>query len=141
MRLPSRARFICPLLLAGLSGGTVAQPAPVAAELATTVAAGREIVLASYYEVHPGSCRPLRAPLVRVTAPPRLGSITVVRSQQVPVKAGRCQTVAAPLVQVRYRASRSGTDSLAWDVAYQDRATGTQRARAQIQVRPGNSAR
>src|SRR5690606_24260519 len=126
---------------AGLSGGTVAQPAPVAAELATTVATGREIVLGSYYEVHPGSCRPPRAPLMRAPPPPRLGSVTVVRSQQVPVKAGRCQTVAAPLVQVRYRASRPGTDLLACDVAYQDRATGKQRARAQIQVQPHNSAR
>ncbi|GAB1579710.1 hypothetical protein BPNSA17_45430 [Bordetella petrii] len=127
-------------MFAGLLAGAAAQEAP-AAESPRTIAVGQEILLASYHEVHPASCRPLRAPLVRITTPPRLGSATVVRSQQMPVDTGRCQTVAAPLVQVRYRARQPGADWLAWEVAYQDRATGTQRVRAQIQVRPDNRVR
>ncbi|MCD0502594.1 hypothetical protein [Bordetella petrii] len=97
--------------------------------------------LARYYEIRQAGCVALRAPTVRITAPPRLGRATVVLVQQMPVQTGRCGPMTVPVAQVRYRALAPGSDTLAWEVRYQQRGAGTHPASAQITVLPSRPAR
>ncbi|HYG45157.1 MAG TPA: hypothetical protein VEA17_19730 [Bordetella sp.] len=113
----------------------------MAADLTASASVGDDVLLASYYEIHHDSCLALQAPRVRVTAAPDLGSATVVRIQQQPVRiGGRCGTMAVPVTQVRYRARQPGVDSLVWEVRYQAGNTGADQVAAEVRVAPPRPA-
>jgi len=129
-------RAIWPLLFSCLCVTSAA-----AADISVSATVGQDVLLASYYEIRPAGCLALQAPRVRITAPPALGRVTVVHIQQQPVQAGRCATVAAPVAQVRYRASRAGADTLAWEVRYQTRGPAPEQVSAELRALPARPAR
>jgi len=136
MILPQVGRTICPFLFSRL-GVTAA----AAADISAQTAVGQDVLLASYYEIHPAGCLALRAPRVRITTAPHLGKATVVHIQQQTVQAGgRCGTMAVPVAQVRYRARQAGADSLAWQVRYQARGAAPGQISADVQVLPARPA-
>jgi len=135
MILLRRGHGLWPLLFSCLGVTTAAGATEIA------VAAGQDVVLARYYEIRQANCLPLQAPRVRITAAPQLGNATVVRIQHQAVQVGgRCGTLAVPVAQVHYRAGQPGTDTLAWEIRYQQRGAGPAQADAQVRILPAPPA-
>lgn len=133
MILPLRPRAMWPFFFLCL-GVTAVQ----AADLSARTEPGQELLLATYYEIDPRTCRPMAPPRVRLSMQPALGRATVVRADRQPVHVGgRCGTMTMPVVQVRYRAAQQGTDTVGWEVQYQARGATTRSIRATVRIAPG----
>lgn len=128
-------RLSLPLHLVLSLGATLWAGTAYADTLNTRV--GDEIVLASYYEIRPENCMALRAPSVRITHEPIIGSAMVLRTQGQASAPSRCVNVAVPIAEVRYRALHPGTDLVRWQVSYQAKGRSTEQATATIKVAPG----
>lgn len=123
-----RPYFFC--ILASL--GT-ALPAAVSAQ---TLKSGDVAVLASYYEIRGSDCLALRAPRVTITLQPRLGTASIVQTRGQSSDSGRCAYKTVPIAQLVYQARQPGSDSLAWEVKYQNKTVGTRRYSATLGIAP-----
>lgn len=124
-----RPYFFC--IVASL--GT-ALPAAVSAQ---TLKSGDVAVLASYYEIRGSDCLALRAPRVALTMTPRLGKANIMQTRGQSSDSGRCAYQTVPVSQVIYQADQAGSDTLAWEVKYQNKTLGTRRYSATVVVTPG----
>ncbi|MFD4838286.1 hypothetical protein ACFWP0_12340 [Achromobacter sp. NPDC058515] len=124
-----RPRFRSVLAALGL-----ALSAPV---LAQTLKSGDVAVLASYYEIRGSDCLALRAPRVAITQMPTLGKASIQQTRGQSSDSGRCAYKAVPVSQVIYQADRPGSDTLSWEVKYQNKTIGTRRYSATVGVTPG----
>jgi hypothetical protein len=105
--------------------------------LAQTLKSGDVAVLASYYEIRGSDCLALRAPRVSITQMPNLGKASIQQTRGQSNDSGRCAYKAVPVAQVVYQADRPGSDTLSWEVKYQNKAVGTRRYSATVGVTPG----
>ncbi|MDF3848212.1 hypothetical protein [Achromobacter denitrificans] len=128
--LPNKAR---PHLFFALALLGAVPSAPAAAQ---TLKSGDVAVLASYYEIRGSNCLPLRAPRVTITQAPRLGKASIMQTQGQSSSSGRCAYKTVPISQIVYQADQPGSDSLAWEVKYQDKTLGTRRYSASVGVTP-----
>ncbi len=104
--------------------------------LAQTLKSGDVAVLASYYEIRGSDCLALRAPRVSITQMPTLGKASVMQTRGQSSNSGRCAYKAVPVAQVVYQADRPGSDTLSWEVKYQNKTIGTRRYSATVGVTP-----
>ncbi|MFJ1298372.1 hypothetical protein ACILG0_00320 [Pseudomonadota bacterium AL_CKDN230030165-1A_HGKHYDSX7] len=105
-----------------------------------TLQAGQTVVVASYYELRGPNCQVMNPPHVRIVTRPTLGALTVVRGEANTGGGGRCAYTAVPVSQLLYRAQRPGSETLTWEVRYQDRGRKVERVSAQITVGPASAA-
>ena len=112
----------------------MALPAPA---MAQTMKSGDVVVLASYYEIRGSDCLALRAPRVSITQMPRLGKASILQTRGQSSDSGRCAYKAVPVSQVVYQADQPGSDTLSWEVKYQNKTVGTRRYSATVGVTPG----
>ena len=124
---------IRPSFTAALAIALAPLAAPVAAQSLKT---GDTTVLASYYEIRGSDCLALRAPRVTITHPPRLGTATIVQTRGQSSDSGRCAYKTVPIAQLVYQARQPGSDSLAWEVKYQNKTVGTRRYSATLGIAP-----
>lgn len=108
-----------------------------APSLAQTLKSGDVAVLASYYEIRGSDCLALRAPRVAITQMPTLGKASIQQTRGQSNNSGRCAYKAVPIAQVVYQADSPGSDTLSWEVKYQNKAIGTRRYSATVGVTPG----
>ena len=102
-----------------------------------TLTSGDVAVLASYYEIRGSDCLALRAPRVAITQMPTLGKASIMQTRGQSSDGGRCAYKSVPVAQVVYQADRPGSDTLAWEVKYQNKSLGTRRYSATVGVKPG----
>lgn len=112
----------------------MALSAPVSAQ---TLKSGDVAVLASYYEIRGSDCLALRAPRVAITQMPTLGKASIMQTRGQSSDSGRCAYKSVPVAQVVYQADRPGSDTLSWEVKYQNKTIGTRRYSATVGVTPG----
>ncbi|MCF7769731.1 MAG: hypothetical protein E2602_10885 [Achromobacter sp.] len=124
---------IRPLFTAALAAAMLALASPAGAQSLKT---GDVAVLASYYEIRGADCLALRAPRVTITLQPRLGSASVVHTRGQSSNSGRCAYKTVPIAQVVYQANQPGSDSLAWEVKYQNKTVGIRRYSATLGIAP-----
>ncbi|KRA02259.1 hypothetical protein ASD71_09545 [Achromobacter sp. Root565] len=124
-----RHRFLAALTVLGMgiSAPTFAQ----------TLKSGDVAVLASYYEIRGSDCLALRAPRVSITQMPTLGKASILQTRGQSNNSGRCAYKAVPVAQVVYQADQPGSDTLSWEVKYQNKTIGTRRYSATVGVTPG----
>lgn len=115
---------------------TLAAALPAAAS-AQTLKSGDVAVLASYYEIRGSDCLALRAPRLSLTMMPRLGKASVMQTRGQSSDSGRCAYQTVPVSQLVYQADQAGSDTLAWEVKYQNKTLGTRRYSATVVVTPG----
>ena len=108
---------IRPHFIALLAATGLAAAAPTHAQSLKT---GDITVLASYYEIRGSDCLALRAPRVTITLQPRLGTASIVQTRGQSSDSGRCAYKTVPVAQLVYQANQPGSDSLAWEVKYQN---------------------
>lgn len=106
---------------------------PVSAQ---TMKSGDVAVLASYYEIRGSDCLALRAPRVQITQNPQLGKASIVQTRGQSGQSGRCAYKSVPIAQVVYQADQPGSDTLSWEVKYQNRTLGIRRYSATVGVTP-----
>jgi len=111
----------------------VALTAPVSAQ---TLKSGDVAVLASYYEIRGSDCLALRAPRVSITQMPTLGKASIQQTRGQSNNSGRCAYKSVPVAQVVYQADQPGSDTLSWEVKYQNKTIGTRRYSATVGVTP-----
>lgn len=104
--------------------------------LAQTLKSGDVAVLASYYEIRGSDCLALRAPRVAITQMPTLGKASILQTRGQSNNSGRCAYKAVPVAQVVYQADQAGSDTLSWEVKYQNKTIGTRRYSATVGVTP-----
>jgi hypothetical protein len=104
--------------------------------LAQTLKSGDVAVLASYYEIRGSDCLALRAPRVAITQMPTLGKASILQTRGQSNNSGRCAYNAVPVAQVVYQADQAGSDTLSWEVKYQNKTIGTRRYSATVGVTP-----
>lgn len=121
------ARRLLPALL-------LAAAMPAAAQI--QVPSGSSVVLATYFEIDPESCRPLASPRVRITGNGVLGKAIVVRTQGKVSATTRCPHKLVPISQVLYQADKPGIDAISWDVRYLRRNARVERVSSQVNVTP-----
>ncbi|MNV58826.1 hypothetical protein D3C71_1512190 [compost metagenome] len=68
---------------------------------------------------------------------PNLGKASIQQTRGQSNDSGRCAYKAVPVAQVVYQADRPGSDTLSWEVKYQNKAVGTRRYSATVGVTPG----
>lgn len=112
----------------------VAMSAPASAQ---TLKSGDVAVLASYYEIRGSDCLALRAPRVSITQMPALGKASIQQTRGQTNNSGRCAYKSVPVAQVVYQADQPGSDTLSWEVKYQNKTIGTRRYSATVGVTPG----
>jgi len=100
------------------------------------VASGKQMVLATYYEIDALHCRALAAPRVRITGKAVLGKAIVVRSQGQSSASSICPGRQVPIAQVLYQADKPGVDALTWEVRYVRRRPDLERVSIQVTVGP-----
>lgn len=122
-----------PHFVAALSAAIASVAAPAAAQSLKT---GDIAVLASYYEIRGSDCLALRAPRVTITLQPRLGNASIVQTRGQSSDSGRCAYKTVPIAQLVYQARQPGSDSLAWEVKYQNKTVGTRRYSATLGIAP-----
>ena len=120
-----------PLLFSALAFLALALHAPVSAQ---SMKSGDVAVLASYYEIRGSDCLALRAPYVVITEKPRLGKASIVQTRGQSSDSGRCAYKSVAVSQVVYIADQPGSDTLAWQVKYQNKTLGTRRFSATVGV-------
>ncbi|GEM_PF-341736 len=125
-----RPQFFALLALSVLTTSTPA--------LAQSMKTGDVAVLASYYEIRGSDCLALRAPRVTVTLQPRLGTASIVQTRGQSGDSGRCAYKTVPIAQLVYQANQPGSDSLAWEVKYQNKTIGIRRYSATLGIAPAN---
>ncbi|EHK67455.1 hypothetical protein KYC_04987 [Achromobacter arsenitoxydans SY8] len=123
-----------PCFYSGLAALGIALSAPVSAQ---TLTSGDVAVLASYYEIRGSDCLALRAPRVAITQMPTLGKASILQTRGQSSNSGRCAYKSVPVAQVVYQADRPGSDTLSWEVKYQNKTIGTRRYSATVGVKPG----
>lgn len=123
-----RPRFFPAIAALGL-----ALCAPASAQ---TMKSGDVAVLASYYEIRGSDCLALRAPRVLITQAPHLGKASIVQTRGQSAQSGRCAYKAVAVSQVVYQADQPGSDTLSWEVKYQNKTLGTRRYSATVGVTP-----
>ncbi|WP_242609318.1 hypothetical protein WJ967_15990 [Achromobacter xylosoxidans] len=116
-----------------MSAAIASVAAPAAAQSLKT---GDIAVLASYYEIRGSDCLALRAPRVTITLQPRLGTASIVQTRGQSSDSGRCAYKTVPIAQLVYQARQPGSDSLAWEVKYQNKTVGTRRYSATLGIAP-----
>lgn len=126
----ARARFPRFISATGMALGLAMAPLPGAAadvqRQAWTVATGRTVVLAEYYEIQESGCRAMRAPPVVVKARPTLGKLVINTTTGQVDKPGRCRHIQVPVTRVLYHAGdEPGQDSFGWEIFFQARELGT----------------
>lgn len=126
-------KTIRPYLFSALSALGIALCAPVWAQ---TMKSGDVVVLASYYEIRGSDCLALRAPRVQITQNPTLGKASIMQTRGQSSDSGRCAYRPVAVSQVVYQADRPGSDTLAWEVKYQNKTLGTRRFSATVGVTP-----
>lgn len=104
---------------------------------AQTLKSGDVAVLASYYEIRGSDCLALRAPRLTLTLMPQLGKASIMQTRGQSADSGRCAYRTVPVSQVVYQADQAGSDTLAWEVKYQNKTLGTRRYNATVVVTPG----
>ncbi|CAB3840845.1 hypothetical protein LMG26684_01564 [Achromobacter mucicolens] len=124
-----RHRFFIALATLGVGFSASAQ--------AQTLKSGDVTVLASYYEIRGSDCLALRAPRVAITQMPTLGKASILQTRGQSNDSGRCAYKSVPVAQVVYQADRPGSDTLSWEVKYQNKTIGTRRYSATVGVTPG----
>ncbi len=112
----------------------LALPVPASAQ---TLKSGDVAVLASYYEIRGSDCLALRAPRVSITRMPTLGKASIMQTRGQSNDSGRCAYKSVPVAQVVYQADQPGSDTLSWEVKYQNKTIGTRRYSATVGVTPG----
>lgn len=125
-----RPQFIALLALSGLAISTPT--------LAQSMKTGDVAVLASYYEIRGSDCLALRAPRVTITLQPHLGTASIVQTRGQSGDSGRCAYKTVPVAQLVYQANQPGSDSLAWEVKYQNKTIGIRRYSATLGIAPAN---
>lgn len=128
--LPKKIR---PYLFSALASLGMALSAPATAQ---TMKSGDVAVLASYYEIRGSDCLALRAPRVQITQNPRLGKASIMQTRGQSSDSGRCAYRPVAVSQVVYQADQPGSDTLAWEVKYQNKTLGTRRFSATVGVTP-----
>ena len=123
-----RTLLALPLLLGGIP--------PAQAD--ATLIAGQTVVVASYYELRGPNCQAMNPPHVRIVTRPTLGALTIVRGEANTGGGGRCAYTSVPVSQLLYRAQRPGSETITWEVRYQDRGRKVERVSAQITVGAAN---
>lgn len=113
-------------------GMAISAPSP-----AQTLKSGDVAVLATYYEIRGSDCLALRAPRVSITQMPALGKASILQTRGQSSDSGRCAYKSVPVAQVVYQADRPGSDTLSWEVKYQNKTIGTRRYSATVGVTPG----
>lgn len=108
------------------------------AQADATLQAGQTVVVASYYELRGQNCQVMNPPHVRIVTRPTLGTLTIVRAEANTGGGGRCAYTAVPVSQLLYRAQRPGSETITWEVRYQDRGRKVERVSAQITVGAAN---
>lgn len=104
---------------------------------AQTLKSGDVAILATYYEIRGSDCLALRAPRVAITQMPTLGKASIMQTRGQSNDSGRCAYKSVPVAQVVYQADRPGSDTLSWEVKYQNKTIGTRRYTATVGVTPG----
>lgn len=124
---------IRPYFFSTLAAAMVSLAMPAGAQSLKT---GDIAVLASYYEIRGSDCLPLRAPRVTITLQPRLGVASIVQTRGQSGDSGRCAYKTVPIAQLVYQANQPGSDSLAWEVKYQNKTIGIRRYSATLGIAP-----
>lgn len=127
-REKTRPYFISLLALCGLAATATAS--------SQSLKTGDVAVLASYYEIRGSDCLALRAPRVTITLQPRLGAASIVQTRGQSGETGRCAYKTVPVAQLVYQANQAGSDSLAWEVKYQNKTIGIRRYSATLGIAP-----
>lgn len=122
-----------PYLFSALALLGMASVAPASAQ---AMKSGDVGVLASYYEIRGSDCLALRAPRVQITQQPKLGKASIVQTRGQSPESGRCAYKAVAVSQVVYQADQPGTDTLSWEVKYQNKALGIRRYSTTVGVAP-----
>ncbi|MNT79205.1 hypothetical protein D3C72_2185160 [compost metagenome] len=68
---------------------------------------------------------------------PSLGKASILQTRGQSSDSGRCAYKSVPVAQVVYQAGQPGSDTLSWEVKYQNKAIGTRRYSATVGVTPG----
>ncbi|WYX25974.1 hypothetical protein WJ969_10210 [Achromobacter xylosoxidans] len=71
-----------------------------------------------------------------ITLQPRLGTASIVQTRGQSSDSGRCAYKTVPIAQLVYQARQPGSDSLAWEVKYQNKTVGTRRYSATLGIAP-----
>ena len=88
---------------------------------ALAVAAGKQTILATFYEVDRRTCRPLARPNLWLTQPPALGRAHIAGSEAI-IIAPQCEPQKVPISQVIYEAPSTADgkiDRLSYGVSFQ----------------------
>jgi hypothetical protein len=92
-----------------------------------TVAPGKTVILARYYEIQESDCRAMRAPPVVIKTKPALGKLVINTTTELADKPSKCRHVKVPVTRVTYHAgTEAGRDTFSWQIFYQSRQLGTQ---------------
>jgi len=143
IRFPTQAagRALLPCLAAA---GLLAMAAAHAANntiprpRAWSVPPSKATLLATYYEIVDANCQALRAPTVRITDRPALGTLTISQDVGLADNPAKCANIQVPVTQVYYQAgNKLGQDNFSWEVRFQSQNLGTQRVQGAVAITPG----
>jgi hypothetical protein len=107
-----------------------------------TVAPGKTVVLARYYEIQESDCRAMRAPPVVIKTKPALGKLVINTTTELADKPSKCRHVKVSVTRVTYHAgTEAGHDTFSWQIFYQSRKLGTQTLQGTAIITPQTSGR
>ncbi len=105
---------------------------------AWSVPPSKATLLATYYEIVDANCQALKAPTVRITDRPTLGTLTISQGLGLADNPAKCANIQVPVTEVYYQAgTRLGQDNFSWEVRFQSQNLGTQRVQGAVAITPG----